>query len=73
MMTRTGVAARDLDQRYYAGAYGRFLTKDNSGKSARKTSPHCWNRYAYSSGDPVNRNDPKGLCDVLIAGITDSF
>ena len=58
--------------RYYASTYGRFTTKDNSRKSARKSSPQSWNRYAYASNDPANRNDPKGLCDDVIGGITNS-
>jgi hypothetical protein len=30
--------------------------------AAMRISPSTWNRYAYSVGDPVNRNDPRGLC-----------
>ena len=30
----------------------------------------AWNRYWYAAGDPVNGNDPMGLCAVMIAGIT---
>jgi RHS repeat-associated protein len=65
-----GTASVSPDQRYYANTYGRFLTKDYSGKSARLRSPQTWNRYSYASNDPVNRNDPKGLCDDVIGGIT---
>ncbi len=54
--------------RYYASAYGRFNTPD-PGRSARRRNPSSWNRYSYTRGDPVNRNDPKGLCDDLVAGI----
>jgi RHS repeat-associated protein len=71
--TRDSYTGLDYAQnRYYASTYGRFTTKDNSGKSARLGSPQTWNRYSYSSNDPVNRNDPKGLCDVVIGGITNS-
>jgi RHS repeat-associated protein len=51
------------DQRFYASSYGRFLTPDPMGaKAANPNDPESWNRYAYAIGDPVNRNDPNGLC-----------
>ena len=49
-----------VDQRYYASAYGRFNSPD-PGRSAHPKNPLSWNRYGYALGDPVNRNDPKGL------------
>jgi hypothetical protein len=49
-------------QRYYASAYGRFNTPDPYGGSAGPTDPGSWNRYSYALGDPVNGNDPRGLC-----------
>ncbi len=51
------------DQRYYAPAYGRFITPDSYGKSANPRRPGSWNRYVYASDDPVNRNDPSGKID----------
>jgi len=51
------------DQRYYASTYGRFNTPDPSRRSAKAGNPLSWNRYAYTLGDPVNGNDPKGLDD----------
>jgi hypothetical protein len=30
------------------------------------------NRYNYVGDDPINRNDPSGLCDFVAAGITQS-
>ena len=48
--------------RYYSAGYGRFLTVDRFGASARAGNPTSWNRYAYSLGDPINRDDPSGLC-----------
>jgi RHS repeat-associated protein len=50
------------DNRYYSNAYGRFMTPDPYRRSAHPRNPQSWNRYAYALGDPVNRNDPKGLC-----------
>jgi RHS repeat-associated protein len=47
--------------RYYSAGYGRFLTVDPFGGSARAGSPLSWNRYGYAGGDPVNRRDPSGL------------
>jgi RHS repeat-associated protein len=47
--------------RFYAAALGRFLTPDKKGTSAHPNSPQSWNRYAYVTGDPANRRDPKGL------------
>ena len=51
---------------------GRFLTPDFSYRSVRATDPGSWNRYAYVGGDPINRVDPAGLCDVVVGGITES-
>jgi RHS repeat-associated protein len=49
------------DQRWYWPGTGRFTTEDPYEASGGPTEPNSWNRYAYVSGDPVNRNDPKGL------------
>jgi RHS repeat-associated protein len=57
------------DQRFYASTYGRFNTADPAQSSADPNNPGSWNRYGYTLGDPVNGNDPTGLCDVVIAGI----
>ena len=56
------------DQRYYASAYGRFNTPDR--KAGNGMDPGTLNRYSYVNGDPINRNDPRGLCAVMIGGIT---
>ena len=50
-----------LDQRYYASTYGRFNTADPKRRSAHTRTPLSWNRYSYTAGDPINRNDPTGL------------
>lgn len=50
------------NNRYYSNAYGRFMTPDRSWRSANLKNPQSWNRYSYVVGDPVNRNDPSGLC-----------
>ncbi len=55
--------------RYYSSGLGRFVTPDPFGGSARAGDPGSWNRYGYVGGDPVNGNDPEGLCDVAIAGV----
>ncbi len=49
------------NNRYYTNAYGRFMTPDPSSSSGGPSNPQSWNRYAYTSGDPVNRHDPRGL------------
>ena len=62
-----------IDQRYYASSYGRFNTADPQGSRAAKLGdPESWNQYAYTRGDPVNGNDAKGLCDVVVGGITET-
>ncbi len=64
------------DQRYYNSIGGRFLTPDPLGtgiamtsfrpsfRAMRLANPTMWNRYAYASDDPANRNDPSGLDDA---------
>jgi RHS repeat-associated protein len=49
------------DQRFYQNKFGRFLTPDPYGGSAKPESPQSWNRYAYANNDPINDNDPTGL------------
>jgi RHS repeat-associated protein len=60
--TRDSAAnSRDYaDQRYYSPGMGRFLSPDPLGGDPG--SPQSLNRYAYVVGDPVNLNDPLGLC-----------
>jgi RHS repeat-associated protein len=49
------------DQRYYASAFGRFLTPDPDIASAKVADPLSWNRYAFVENDPANQGDPTGL------------
>lgn len=53
------------NNRYYSNAYGRFMTTDpykaHGGGPGNPRDPQSWNRYTYTSGDPVNRLDPTGL------------
>jgi RHS repeat-associated protein len=58
-------------QRYYASSYGRFNTADPSSHSAHPKNPGSWNRYAYTLGDPVNGNDPRGLEQQVCTDPTD--
>jgi RHS repeat-associated protein len=53
------------NQRYYDSRVGRFLTPDPYIASGGPADPQSWNRYAYTRGDPVNRNDPSGLQDYM--------
>jgi RHS repeat-associated protein len=55
--------SRYSDNRYYANAYGRFITPDPYRGSGKPRNPQSWNRYAYTRGDPVNRTDPTGEDD----------
>jgi len=69
--TRDSATGNDYaDQRYYTSVLGRMMTVDQSEASLRLTSPLTWNRYSYATGDPVNSNDPTGLCTAMLAGIT---
>jgi RHS repeat-associated protein len=49
------------NNRFYSNAYGRFMTPDPYGGSAKPANPETWNRYAYGWDDPVNDFDPNGL------------
>ena len=52
--------------RYYGPGAARFMTPDRGMGGAKPTDPGSWNKYAYASGDPVNRADPGGTqdCDI---------
>jgi RHS repeat-associated protein len=57
------------DQRYHQPGMGRFLTPDPFMGSEVPSIPGSWNRYAYVANDPINWNDPSGLCAVGVAGL----
>jgi len=40
------------------------MTPDPYQASGGPNDPGSWNRYAYTRGDPVDRNDPAGLCTI---------
>jgi RHS repeat-associated protein len=63
--TRDSATGLDYAQnRYYASQIGRFTTADPYRASAKRRNPQSWNRYAYVQGDPINANDPTGLCAI---------
>jgi RHS repeat-associated protein len=47
--------------RYYSANSGSFWSPDPGGmKTADRTTPLSWNRYAYTTSDPINFRDPSG-------------
>jgi RHS repeat-associated protein len=56
--------------RYYSSQWGRFLSPDPYSASASPGTPQSWNRYSYVVGDPLNGNDPSGLCGINYFGLT---
>jgi RHS repeat-associated protein len=60
--------------RHYAPSRGRFTTPDPYDKYFDLKNPLSFNRHAYVTGDPINKNDPKGFCadDVSGDGSSDS-
>ena len=63
--TRDSATGLDYaDQRYYSNQFGRFMTPDPFRPSAVQKTPLSWNRFSYVFGDPVNSNDPSGLCVI---------
>jgi RHS repeat-associated protein len=50
--------------RYYSANTGSFWSPDPGGiKTAHAGDPTSWNRYAYTTGDPINFRDPSGRDD----------
>jgi hypothetical protein len=49
------------------------MTPDPYTNSGRLSDPQSWNRYAYTRGDPVNRADPAGTCDLAVAWWADGI
>ena len=56
--SQAGAAGLDLmGARYYDPAIGRFISQDPLGLASGSV-----NSYEYAGDDPVNANDPSGLC-----------
>ena len=49
--------------RYFYSAWGRFMSPDGYMASAHLGNPHSWNRYTYTTSDPINRRDASGKDD----------
>ena len=47
--------------RFDSARLGRFATPDPYSGSINASDPQSWNRYAYTSNDPVSNVDPLGL------------
>jgi len=59
--------------RYYASSMGRFMSPDPlENVVADVSTPQSWDAYSYVLGNPLNKVDPTGTCDVVIGGITQS-
>ncbi|HKO57033.1 MAG TPA: RHS repeat-associated core domain-containing protein [Thermoanaerobaculia bacterium] len=56
-----GAAGLDyMHARYYGSTWGRFLSADPSGQSAKPGLPQSWNRYSYAANNPLKFVDPDG-------------
>jgi RHS repeat-associated protein len=51
--------------RQYAPGLGRFNRPDPLASTGTKESPKTWNRYTYTTGDPINQKDPWGLFSCI--------
>ncbi len=61
------------DQRYISPGYGRFATPDRKSSSATPADPSSWNKYAYVTGDPINRIDPAGTEECEVGNVQDCY
>jgi len=52
--------AFSAEQRFYTSQFGRFMSADRFKRAASVYDSGSWNKYLYTSGDPVNRVDPTG-------------
>ena len=57
--------------RTHGARIGRFLRPDPV--RGRVRNPQRLNRYAYVTGDPTNRRDPRGLDDFDLGGGSDAL
>lgn len=55
-----------MKARYYDPVVGRFMSNDPVGFGSG--GPAYFNRYAYTTNDPVNLTDPTGMCGTRIPG-----
>ena len=51
-----------MHARYYAAAWGRFLSVDS--ETGIASTPQSWNRFAYTRNNPISRSDPNGRDDT---------
>lgn len=56
--------------RYFSSNLGRFTIPDPKARSARKTDPQSWNRYAYTLNNPLKFVDADGMDVVLAASLS---
>jgi RHS repeat-associated protein len=49
-----------MHARYYSPSTGRFLSVDPVINAGVMKSPQMWNRYSYTTNNPMNRTDPDG-------------
>jgi RHS repeat-associated protein len=69
MYERDGESGTDYAvNRQYTPGLGRFNRPDTVASTGKKESPQAWNRYTYTTGDPINQKDPWGLFACLICG-----
>lgn len=59
--------------RQYSQGIGRFSRPDPLGTSGKKEAPQTWNRYTYSTNDPINLKDPLGLFLGCVGCNSESF
>jgi RHS repeat-associated protein len=67
-VNNNGVGEDYASARYYNNNFGRFWSPD-PGYVGDANNPQSFNRYNYVLDDPVNHNDPSGLCTGIIAGV----
>ncbi len=59
------------NQRWYSAGMGRMLSIDQDGSSAHVGLPGTWNRFAYSSNDPIDLADPSGNGTICLGSPSD--
>jgi len=58
-----GVGLTYLRARWYDGATGRFTQVDPWSGDVRQ--PHTLHKFNYVGGNPINKNDPSGLAEII--------